>query len=419
MNSKLLLITKIGWLSIWRNKRRTLISLFSIIIGTGIPTFFVCIAWGFYAGLIDDVTRLMSGHITYEHVEYRNSPSNDLWVDDIQKINKTLINKDEVLFTKQIVNLQGVAHTAKGSVGISLMGIEPEKEINISFLPENIVEGKYLSKGDERWVVVGEKLANNLNIGVGKKFVFTTNNVNGELTEELFRVKGVFKTGSKEIDGHFVQSDIGIARKVAGLGNNDVSQLGIIVKNPDTHEILIKSLQKSVSKNNGVFLSWQKIMPDVATTIRMDQTAISSFMIMLVVIVLFTMFSTILMSTLERKKEFASLLAIGTQQKELKVQIFIETIFFGLIACPLGSLLGIGVAKWVEGYDMMDLFGGKTEDMDMSVGGFGMDTIITPLFSAPLILQISILFFLAVQLLSILPIYLISKISITDELRST
>ena len=416
MKSNLLLITKIGWRSIWRNKRRTLISLFSIIIGTGIPIFFVCIAWGFYAGLIDDVARLMSGHITYEHVEYRNSPSNDLWVDDIKKINKTLNNNAEVLSTKQIVNLQGVAHTAKGSVGISLMGIEPEKEITISFLPETLIEGNYLSKEDGRWVVVGDQLAENLNISVGKKFVFTTSDIKGELVEELFRVKGVFKTGSKEIDGHFVQSDIEIARKIAGLGSDDVSQLGIIVKNPDTHESLIKDLQKSLAKNNGVCLSWQKIMPDVATTIRMDRTAISSFMIMLVVIVLFTMFSTILMSTLERKREFASLLAIGTQQKELKIQIFIETIFFGLIACPLGSLLGIGFAKWVEGYDMMNVVGGKSEDM--SVGGFGMDTIITPLFSAPLILQISIFFFLAVQLLSILPIYLISRISITDELRS-
>ena len=416
MKSNLLFITKIGWRSIWRNKRRTLISLFSIIIGTGIPIFFVCIAWGFYAGLIDDVARLMSGHITYEHVEYRNSPSNDLWVNDIQKINKTLNNNAEVLSTKQIVNLQGVAHTAKGSVGISLMGIEPEKEITISFLPETVIEGNYLSKEDGRWVVVGDQLAENLNISVGKKFVFTTSDIKGDLVEELFRVKGIFKTGSKEIDGHFVQSDIEIARKIAGLGSDDVSQLGIIVKNPDTHENFLQDLQKSLAKKNGVFLSWQKIMPDVATTIRMDRTAISSFMIMLVVIVLFTMFSTILMSTLERKREFASLLAIGTQQKELKIQIFIETIFFGLIACPLGALLGIGFAKWVEGYDMMNVVGGKSEDM--SVGGFGMDTIITPLFSAPLILQISIFFFLALQLLSILPIYLISRISITDELRS-
>ena len=112
MMIKFLLILKISWRSIWRNKRRTFISLFSILIATCIPTFFVCVAWGFYAGLVDDVARLMAGHVTYEHVEYRNSPSNDLWVDDIQRINSILNDKEEVVSTKQIVNLHGVAHTA-------------------------------------------------------------------------------------------------------------------------------------------------------------------------------------------------------------------------------------------------------------------------------------------------------------------
>ena len=65
---------------------------------------------------------------------------------------------------------------------------------------------------------------------------------------------------------------------------------------------------------------------------------------------------------------------------------------------------------------MLNVVGGKAEDM--SVGGFGMDTVITPLFSTPLIMQICLFFFLAVQLLSLIPIHLISKISITDELRS-
>ena len=159
-------------------------------------------------------------------------------------------------------------------------------------------------------------------------------------------------------------------------------------------------------------------MPDIATTIRMDRTALVSFMFMLVVIVLFTMSSTILMSTIEHKREFASLLALGTQQIELKLQIFIETFIFGIVACPLGSLLGVGFAKWVEGYDIMNIFKDVNPE-DMEIGGFGMDTVITPFFSTSLILQIGISFFLAVLLLSVLPIYLISRISITDELRST
>ena len=416
MMPKALMIIRIAWRSIWRSKRRTLISIFSIVIGTGLPTFTVCLGWGFYNGLIDDVARLMAGHVTYEHVEYRNSPSIDLWVDDIQAINSALNNNDEVLSTKQMVLLQGVAHTAKGAVGVSLMGIEPSKEISVSFLPDSIVSGEYLSQGDGRMAIIGNKLAERLNIKVGKKFVFTSNDINGELVEDLFRVKGIFKTGSSAFDSYVVQSDINFAREVVGLNSNATSQLGIIVKNPDNHEKILEKWQNELASNDGVFLSWRQIMPDIATYIYMDRGSLVIIMIMLVILVQFTMFSTILMSVLERKREFASLLAIGTKHVELNLQIFFETLIFGLIACPIGSLLGVGALKWVEGYDISKLVEANPEDM--SIGGFTMDPIITPFFSAPLILQISIIIFLLVLILGIVPMFLVSRISIVDELRA-
>ena len=315
-----------------------------------------------------------------------------------------------------MVILQGVAHTAKGAVGVSLMGIEPLKEISVSFLPDSIVAGEYLSQGDGRWVIIGKKLAERLNVKVGKKFVFTTNDINGELAEDLFRVKGIFKTGSSAFDSYVVQSDINFARMVSGLESNAASQLGIIVKNPDEHKKILEEWQNTLAKNDGVFLSWKQIMPDIATYISMDRGSLIIIMIMLVILVQFTMFSTILMSVLERKREFASLLAIGTKHVELNFQFFFETLIFGLIACPIGSLLGVGALKWVEVYDMSKLVEANPEDM--SIGGFAMDLIIAPFFSTSLILQISIIIFLLVLILGIIPMFLVSRISIVDELRA-
>ena len=193
-------------------------------------------------------------------------------------------------------------------------------------------------------------------------------------------------------------------------------RLGIIVKNPDEHKKILEEWQNTLAKNDGVFLSWKQIMPDIATMISMDRGSLIIIMIMLVILVQFTMFSTILMSVLERKREFASLLAIGTKHVELNFQIFFETLIFGLIACPIGSLLGVGALKWVEGYDMSKLVEANPEDM--SIGGFAMDTIIAPFFSTSLILQISIIIFLLVLILGIVPMFLVSRISIVDELRA-
>ena len=83
---------------------------------------------------------------------------------------------------------------------------------------------------------------------------------------------------------------------------------------------------------------------------------------------------------------------------------------------PLGSLLGIGALKWVEGYDIAKLFEANPEDM--SIGGFAMDTVIAPYFSTSLIVQLSIVIFLLIMVLGILPMFLVSRISIVDELRA-
>ena len=98
------------------------------------------------------------------------------------------------------------------------------------------------------------------------------------------------------------------------------------------------------------------------------------------------------------------------------LSLYVTTLIFGLIACPIGSLLGVGALKWVEGYDISKLVEANPEDM--SIGGFTMDPIITPFFSAPLILQISIIIFLLVLILGIVPMFLVSRISIVDELRA-
>ena len=209
---------------------------------------------------------------------------------------------------------------------------------------------------------------------------------------------------------------IDFARIVAGFNSNSTSQLGIIVKNPDEHMKILEEWQNTLAKNDGIFLSWKQIMPDIATYIYMDRGSLVIIMIMLVILVQFTMFSTILMSVLERKREFASLLAIGTKHVELNFQIFFETLIFGLIACPIGSLLGVGALKWVEGYDISKLVNANPEDM--SIGGFAMDPIIAPFFSTSLILQISIIIFLLIMILGILPMFLVSRISIVDELRA-
>ena len=112
---------------------------------------------------------------------------------------------------------QGIAKTGSSTVGVMIIGVEPQAEKDFSDLPKKIVTGAYLEESDKRKIVIGSKLAQRLKVKVGKKLVLATNTINGDLSEELFRVKGIYKTGSPELDGHLAHIPIAKAKKFFGL----------------------------------------------------------------------------------------------------------------------------------------------------------------------------------------------------------
>lgn len=147
--------------------------------------------------------------------------------------------------TKLLVLGQGIARTGSGTVGVALMGVEPSAEAITSPLARRIIKGRYLSDRDGPWVVIGKTLAERLGLRVGMKLVITTNNAAGELVDELCRVRGIFATGSEEIDGYFMQAPIAFARRVFGLPAGAATQLGVILASPDDQEALLAKLRRS------------------------------------------------------------------------------------------------------------------------------------------------------------------------------
>jgi ABC-type lipoprotein release transport system permease subunit len=209
-----------------------------------------------------------------------------------------------------------------------------------------MVEGRYLNDDDGPWVVIGSELAKRLKLGVGKKMVITTNDAAGNLVDELCRVRGIFETGSVEIDGYFIQAPIDFARRLFGLPDQGVSQLGVILRVPEAQESVLNKIQLLVAGEDIAVLPWQTVIPEIASYIKLDKGSNLIFQAILVFLILFTIFNTILMSVLERERESAVLLALGTKPDQLRLQILMESFYLGLIDCALGLLLG-GLAAWI------------------------------------------------------------------------
>jgi len=405
---------RLAWRSLWRNRRRTLITVVSIGLGLAFAVFFICFAEGVYHQLIEDVVRMQAGHVTVEHKDYRAAPAVDLFVADAERLRTRIGELAEVQETKLLVLGQGVARSGTGSVGATVLGVEPSVEAKMSMLARHMVSGRYLEDADEARVVVGTKLAERLHLAEGKKLVLTTNDASGALTEELFRVAGVFETGVEEIDGYLLQMPISFARRLYGLPAGSATEVGAVLKDSSYETRVLGQVSRLVEGGKDQAYPWQEIIPEVANYIRVDRSSNWVFQGILLFLILFTIFNTILMSVLERQREFAVLLALGTAPGLLRRQIVLESFFIGLLGCALGLTLG-GLAAYalqVYGFDITKLYG-----EGLSISGAAISPIVHARVTARTLFWLGTIVVGATLLISLVPMRRATRVNIVDELR--
>jgi len=408
------MILRLAWRSIWRQKRRTLITVVSIGFGLALAVFFIAVAEGAYSQLVEQVVRMQAGHVTIENPAYRDAPAIDLRVDGVGRLRAEIERLDQVESTKLLILGQGVARSGAGAVGVSLMGVEPAGEAKTSPLSRNLVAGQYLAPEDDALVVIGRELAERLKLDLGRKLVLTTNDVSGQLKEELCRVKGVFATGSPEVDGYLVQAPLKFLGRLFGLPPDSATQVGLILKDPADQSRVIKAVRGLTGGRDLAVLPWQEVMPELAAYIRMDRGSNWIMQAILLFLIMFTIFNTILMSVLERSREFAVLLALGTAAGQVRRQIITETIYLGLIGCGAGLLVGglASGAAQVWGINMSALM-----PEGVTISGFAVSPVFHAKLTWPILAWSGGLVFGATVLLGLIPTRRAVRVSVVDQLR--
>lgn len=382
--------------------------------GLAFAIFFISLGHGTYAQLINDAVRLQAGHVTLEHMQYRDAPAVDLFVEDAETLRQEAQKHPHVAQTKLLVLAQGVAKSGNGAAGVAIVGIEPGVERTISPLPKNIIDGKFLEPDDDASVVIGVKLAEHLKVGVGKKVVLASNDVTGALVEELCRVKGIFKTGSDETDAYFVQIPLRFARRLYHMPPRAATQVGILAKHPGDKNRLLKDLRATLPLHKTVALPWEEVIPEVAAWIRLDRTSNYIFQCVLLCTVLFTIFNTLLMSVLERQKEFAVQLALGTPQRRLQAQIFAESAIIGALGSLGGMVLGglIGLYGQIYGIDLTHFY-----KQGVSISNFALSTVMRSQVTWGLLATVGSIVFVATCLLCFIPMQRTRSIRVIEQLR--
>jgi len=365
---------KIAWRNLWRRKRRTLITGISIGFGVMLAVTFTGTGDYGYTNMINTSAIMGLGHVTIEPHGYNQTPSLD------KRLRKTGQIRERVLampgVNDAIVRIMGQAMFASASktIGGVFMGIDPAQESpEQNLLIRSLVQGELFSGKDSRGVVVGSKMAEKLNLRIGKKLVYTTTDVSGEIVSEIARVTGIFKTGVNEVDGGMVLLPINSMRATLHYDAQDATLLAVIINDQRHAERMRDKISLAEGDPQIEVLSWQQTQAELAGIITMDRSGnyISQFLIGLLIAA--GILNTLLMSVLERTREFGVMMAVGMSPRTLFMLVVVESLWLAIIGIVIGIII---TAPWYAYlyYVGLDFSGAIGEDY--SAGGILVDPLI-------------------------------------------
>lgn len=332
--------SRMAWRNLWRRKRRTYITLLSIGFGVLLSVTFTGIADESYTKMIDTSAVMGLGHVTIEPRGYNDTPSLD------KKLSHTTGAKERLLQMSGVKNAfvrimgQAMFASASKSIGGAFMAIDPHAETgDYNLFIGSIVQGQLFSDKDMQGAVVGDRVAKKLNLSLGKKLVYTTTDVHGEIVSEIARVTGIFKTGVSEVDGSMILLPINRVREVLSYGSEDATMISIIIKDQRRSGEIRDMVRSTLNDPNLDVLSWRETQSEVASIITIDKAGNRIIQVLIGLLIAAGILNTLLMSVMERTREFGVMMAVGMSPITLFRLVITESIWFGILGLALGVVI--------------------------------------------------------------------------------
>jgi ABC-type lipoprotein release transport system permease subunit len=361
-------VFRMAWRNLWRNPRRTAVVVTAIAVGIGGCVFSMAINIGMIVGMVDVAIRGGLGHMQVHASGWEASPELEVRLEDGgASVSRALDTVPEIRHWAPRVRAQGLAASPRASVGVQILGVDPRREAGVSIAAESLVAGTWL--GEPRRVVIGGKLAERLESEVGDKLVVSVQDLAGELTGQAFRIAGVIRAGSPELDERTVFLGLDEAQTLLGLGES-VSE--IVVVTADRHHIgAIQSELEAALGNRSEVRSWEQLQPVLVYMVEtMDSMGWIVYAAVFIAMA-FGIANVLLMAVFERTREIGMMRAVGMSRGKVVRMVVLESAFVTALGLALGVALG-AVGVWGLG-DGIDL-----SRWASSIDAYGIQPVLTP-----------------------------------------
>lgn len=334
------MLIKLAWRNVFRNKRRTLLS--GLAIGIGLASLIVAdgVILGMEQSMISMATDTLLGQGQIHEKDFRKTLEVERVINDYPAVAAAL-EKEPTIRSFSPRTLSYAMLTSPANVeSIILYGIEPEKERTITKISDAILKGSFLSSADPQKIVIGSKLADNLEVEVGDRLVVTLAQADtGDLSQAMFRVGGIYHFNMRDLDNGIAFITISKAQELLGLPGK-VHEIAFHFKDISLSRNKSLPFWTTFSTNGNVAEGWMDIMPELESLLQLSQFAVYITAIILFGVVSLGIMNTLFMSLYERMFEFGVLRAIGTRPLKMASMIIFEAGAISIISIIIGITLG-------------------------------------------------------------------------------
>lgn len=338
------MLIQIAWRNIWRNKTRSLVIITAVVLGLWGGIFSDAFMQGMAKQQVYSSIHTETGHLQLNAPGFLLNHDMQLRISNADSVVEQIGKLPETAAVSATIQITAMASTASSSAGIMVNGIDPDVQMKVSDISKLLIEGDYFKSDRKNLAVIGQQLADKLQLKLHSRIVLTLQTVTGDIIYGAFKIEGIYHTHNSDFDKQMIYVQRKDLQALIGFPSQSASLITVLLHKDDDTKKVAAELKTQFPDEQ--VQTWIQLSPmqQVLSSTMTQMTII--FVGIILVALAFGIINTMLMAVMDRTREIGMLLSIGMKPSKVFGMIVLETVFLSLTGAVVGILISIGTIYW-------------------------------------------------------------------------
>lgn len=335
------LYLRLAWRNIWRHKRRTVIIVIAMSLTLALMMFYDGLMYGFTDAIYGNAVKVLGGNIQVHAEGYREQASSTplLPLADPQVVVKAAEANPLTLAATQRITTGGLVTSREGAFAVKITGVEPEKELKVNIIGQNVKEGRNLTSDDLDSLLIGKGLADAMGVKVGDRITMVGRSQHDQMRQRTMTVVGIYDLGLTDMEKESVYISLGEAQTLYDV--TGATEVSIFLQHIGQEADIISGIKSQLTGYE--IESFQANYPDLASAINTKGGVMNVFSVIIIAIAGVGILNLLLMAVYERTREIGVLGAMGLKPRQISLLFVLEGTMIGLVGAAVGIVLGLAL----------------------------------------------------------------------------